>query len=57
MTTYMWNLKEQNKQTNKTKHKQTHSYREQSDGCQKEGNGGWAEKVKGNKSYKLPVIK
>lgn len=40
------------------KQKQTHEHREQADSCQMER--GWREgqkKVKGNKTYKFPVIK
>ena len=35
----------------------TCGYREQTDGCQKAGEGRWAEKGKGIKKYKLAVIK
>ena len=44
--TYMWNLK--NNMKDQTKQKQTHRYREQTDGCQlEEGFRGWVRKVKG----------
>ena len=41
--TYVWNLK--NKINEETKWKQTHKYREQTDGCQMEG--GLGNRVKG----------
>lgn len=44
----MCNLKQQNKWINKTKQKQTHGNRDQSDGYQKGGDGAMGEKVKGN---------
>ena len=47
--TYMWNLKNKNKETNH----QVHKYREQISGCQR---WGWAKWVKGVKTYKFPVI-
>ena len=44
--TYMWNLK--NKVNEQVKQKQTHRYREQTDGCQMGGElGVWVKKVKG----------
>ena len=50
----MWNLKNKiNEQA-----KQTHRYREQTDGCQRVGRfGGPSEKSKGIKKYKLVVTK
>ena len=46
---YMWNVK--NNINKQTKQKQTHRYREQTDGCQRRGGlGHWVKKVKGWKS-------
>ena len=42
---------------NKTKKKQSHSYREETDGCPRAVLVGMYEKLKGIKRYKLPVIK
>ena len=53
--TYMWNL--ENKINEQTKQQQTHKYRQQTDGCQMEGDWGLCEKVEGIKKYKLEVIK
>ena len=48
--TYLWNLK--SKTNDQPKRKQTHTYREQTGGCQRRGVWG-----NGIKRYKLPVIK
>ena len=45
-----------NKQTNETKQKQTHGYREQNGGC-RGGHEVGAKQVKGIKRYKPPVTK
>ena len=57
--TYMWNLK--NNWTNKNKYinkqnAETHKYREQTDGCQREGGGKGSKWVK-ERIYRLPVVK
>ena len=53
--TSMWNLKEQNKQANKTKQKQTYS--KQTGGYQREVGEGLGKYVKAIERYKIPVIK
>ena len=53
--TYMWNRK--NKRNEHTKQKQTHRYREQTEGCQVGGIGEMGEKGKGIQKYKLVVTK
>ena len=56
--TYMWNLKKYNKLVKITKKKQTHRYRKQTGGCQREGVLGRQVKyMKRLKRYRLPVIK
>ena len=47
----MWNLKR------KTKQRQTHRYREETEGCQKGVGPGAGEKGEGIKNYKLVVTK
>ena len=50
----MWNLK--NKINEQTKLKQTHRYREETDGCQRgEWLGGLDKKGQGTNKYKLEV--
>ena len=50
----MWNLK--NKMNEQTKQKQTHRYRKQTDGSQREEVGGiLGEKGEGIKKYKLEL--
>ena len=54
-STYMWNLKNNTKPTNL---KQTHRYKEQTDGGQKgRGLRCWVKKSKAIKKYKLLVTK
>ena len=54
--TYLWNLK--NNISEQTKQKQTHRYREQTDGCQMGGVvGGLGEKHERIEKHRLAVTK